>query len=96
MARRLFPPKRLTSQHERANDWQDKDPLSRQAWKLTSIVWLVLTRALLPFDIERLVDIVPRLVMHLDRTDSHAHTKARDRFRKTRRHKLSGHRPLNR
>jgi hypothetical protein len=48
----------------------------------------VLTRALLPFEIEHLVDIVPNLVAHLDRTDYRAGFKQRDQFRKKRRDRL--------
>ena len=65
------------------------DALSRQAWKLTSIVWHVLTSALLGFAIERFVDIViPNLVGHLDRTDSRAGKKQREVFREKRRDRL--------
>jgi len=50
----------------------------------------VLTRALLPFAIERLVEIIPNLVEHLDRMDSRHRARQRDAFRKNRRGRLSG------
>ena len=61
------------------------DLFSHQAWKLTNIIWFVLTRALLPIAVERLVQIIPSLVAHLDRTDSRAGSKQRDEFREKRR-----------
>jgi hypothetical protein len=80
------PPTRR--RREQAATPQNGDALSRQAWKLTSIIWCVLTRALLPFAVERLVHIIPNLVAHLDRTDSHAGNKQREVFREKRRDRL--------
>ena len=77
--------------HEDADD-VESSPLSRQAWKLTSIIWHVLTRALLPFAIDRLVEIIPRLVRLLDAMDSPTRVRQCDTFRKTRGKRLR--RPL--
>ena len=73
-------------------DVADHELLSRQPWKLTKIIWLVFTHALLPIAIDRLIEMLPRIVAHLDRTDSHAGDKTRDRFQNRLRRKAAGRR----
>jgi len=59
---------------------RDGGAFARQAWKLTNIIWCVFTRALLPITVDQLVEAVPNLLEHLERTDSRAGRKQRDEF----------------
>ena len=54
--------------------------MSRQAWKLTNILWIILIRALLPISIEQLIDAIPSIVDRLDHTDGRHRKKQRYTF----------------